>query len=50
MSRQLNRKFGAIDPSILERLQGLTKAQLEALGEDFLDFSDISDLEACFNR
>ena len=50
VSRQLNRKFGAIDSSILKRLQGLTTEQLEALGEDFLDFSSISDLEAWLNR
>ncbi|TWH55421.1 putative transposase/invertase (TIGR01784 family) [Dulcicalothrix desertica PCC 7102] len=50
VSRQLNRKFGAIDSSIIERLQGLTTEQLEALGEDFLDFSSISDLEAWLNR
>ena len=29
ISRQLNRKFGAIDSSILERLQDLTIEQLE---------------------
>lgn len=50
VSRQLNRKFGAIDSLILERLQGLTTEQLEELAEDFLDFSNISDLEAWLNR
>jgi predicted transposase YdaD len=50
VSRQLNRKFGAIDTSILERLQGLTTEQLEELAEDFLDFSNIYDLEAWLNR
>jgi predicted transposase/invertase (TIGR01784 family) len=50
VSRLLNRKFGAIDSSIIERLQGLTTEQLEALGEDFLDFSSISDLEAWLNK
>ncbi|GJD24068.1 hypothetical protein RIVM261_090240 [Rivularia sp. IAM M-261] len=50
LSRQLNRKFGAIDASILQRLQALTTEQLEALGEDFLNFSNISDLEAWLNR
>lgn len=50
VSRQLNRKFGAIDSSILERLQTLTTEQLEELAEDFVDFSNISDLEAWLNR
>lgn len=50
LSRQLNRKFGAINSSILERLQGLTTEQIEQLAEDFLDFSNISDLEAWLNR
>jgi predicted transposase YdaD len=50
VSRQLNRKLGAIDSSIIERLRGLTTEQLETLGEDFLDFSNISDLEAWLNR
>jgi predicted transposase YdaD len=50
VSRLLNRKFGAIDSSILERLQGLTTEQLEAFAEDFIDFSNVSDLEAWLNR
>ncbi len=50
LTRQLNRKFGAIDSSILQRLQALTTEQLEALGEDFLNFSNISDLEAWLKR
>lgn len=50
LTRQLNRKFGAIDSSIVQRLQALTTEQLEALGEDFLNFSNISDLEAWLKR
>ena len=50
VSRLLNRKFGAIDSSILERLQSLTTEQLEALAEDFVDFSNVSDLEAWLNK
>ncbi|BAZ08703.1 hypothetical protein NIES4071_05080 [Calothrix sp. NIES-4071] len=50
LSRLLNRKFGAIDSSILERLQSLTTDQLEQLAEDFIDFSNISDLEAWLNK
>jgi hypothetical protein len=50
LSRQLNRKFGAIDSSILKRIQALTTEQLEALGEELLSFSNIADLEAWLNR
>jgi predicted transposase YdaD len=41
---QLNRRFGEIDASIIERIRVLSTEQLEVLGEDFVDFSDISDL------
>ncbi|MDJ0619085.1 MAG: DUF4351 domain-containing protein [Calothrix sp. MO_192.B10] len=42
--RLLNRRFGEIDSSIIERIQGLSTEQLEILGEEFVDFSAISDL------
>ncbi len=42
--RLLNRRFGEIDSSIIERIQGLSTEQLEVLGEEFVDFSAISDL------
>ncbi|QSJ15331.1 DUF4351 domain-containing protein [Nostoc sp. UHCC 0702] len=44
--RLLNRRFGIIDSLIIERLQILTTEQLESLGEESLDFSNISDLFA----
>lgn len=44
--RLINRRFGTIDAFIIERLQGLSTEQLEGLGEDFLDFSNVSDLVA----
>lgn len=44
--RLLNRRFGKIDSLIIERLQVLSTEQLESLGEEFLDFSNISDLVA----
>lgn len=44
--RLINRRFGTIDALIIERLQGLSTEQLEGLGEDFLDFSNVSDLVA----
>ncbi|RUT08845.1 hypothetical protein DSM106972_008980 [Dulcicalothrix desertica PCC 7102] len=50
LSRLLNQKFGAIDSSTLERIQLLTTEQLETLGVDLLNFSNISDLEAWLNR
>ncbi len=45
-NRQLNRRFGEIDSSIIERVRLLSTEQLEVLGEDFLSFSDVSDLVA----
>ncbi|MEH2403213.1 DUF4351 domain-containing protein [Nostoc sp.] len=44
LNRQLNRRFGEIDSSIFERIRVLSTEQLEQLGEEFLDFSNISDL------
>ena len=44
LNRQLNRRFGSIDPSIIERVRGLSTEQLELLGEDFLSFSDVANL------
>ncbi len=41
---QLNRRFGEIDSSIIERLRVLSTEQLEILGEESIDFSAISDL------
>ncbi|MEA5628065.1 DUF4351 domain-containing protein [Nostoc sp. UHCC 0251] len=44
--RLFNRRFGNIDSLIIERLQVLSTDQLESLGEEFLDFSNVSDLVA----
>ncbi|MEH1936097.1 MAG: DUF4351 domain-containing protein [Nostoc sp.] len=44
LNRQLNRRFGEIDSSIVERIRVLSTEQLEQLGEEFLDFSNVSDL------
>jgi len=49
-SRLLNRRFGEIDSSIIERVRALSTEQLEVLGEEFLDFSEVADLEACLNQ
>ncbi len=43
--RQLNHRFGEIDSSVIERIRGLSTDQLETLGEAFLDFSSLTDLE-----
>ncbi len=44
LSRQINRRFGEIDSSIVERIRLLSTTQLETLGEEFIDFSDVTDL------
>jgi predicted transposase/invertase (TIGR01784 family) len=42
--KQLTRKLGDITPEVRARVNTLTIEQLESLGEDLLDFSQISDL------
>jgi predicted transposase YdaD len=46
LNRQLNKRFGEIDSSIIERVRVLSTEQLEALAEEFLSFSNVSDLVA----
>ena len=48
--RQLNRRIGEIDASLIERVQGLSIEQLENLGEALLDFSVVADLETWLNQ
>ncbi|MFM7438198.1 MAG: DUF4351 domain-containing protein, partial [Snowella sp.] len=42
--RQLDRRFGAIEFSLKQKIQNLSTAQLELLGESLLDFSELQDL------
>jgi predicted transposase YdaD len=44
--KQLTRKLGNITPEIRLRVNSLTIEQLESLGEDLLDFTQMSDLLA----
>lgn len=46
ITRQLKCKFGEIDPILEATIQTLSIEQLEDLGEELLDFSEVSDLEA----
>ncbi|MEB3150052.1 MAG: DUF4351 domain-containing protein, partial [Sphaerospermopsis sp.] len=48
--RQLNRRLSNIDELLIERIKGLSIAQLENLGEALLDFSSVADLEAWLNQ
>ena len=48
--RQLNRRIGGIDASLIERINGLSIEQLESLGEALLDFNSVTDLEAWLNQ
>ncbi|MBD2448330.1 Rpn family recombination-promoting nuclease/putative transposase [Nostoc sp. FACHB-152] len=50
LMRQLTRRFGEIDSSIIERIRVLSTEQLEVLGEEFVDFSTISDLIALLEQ
>lgn len=46
ISRQLRRRFGDIDELLVEQVRNLSAEQLEELGEDLLDFSEVADLVA----
>ena len=48
--RQLNRRIGEIDASLIEQVRGLSVEQLENLGEALLDFSNVTDLETWLNQ
>jgi predicted transposase/invertase (TIGR01784 family) len=50
LSRQLNRRFGAIDSLIIDRLRVLSTEQLEILGEEFLSFSNVANLVDWIDR
>jgi predicted transposase YdaD len=42
--RQLNRRLGEIDSSLIDRIRCLSVEKLDVLAEALLDFSNISDL------
>lgn len=42
--RLLTRRLGAVEPSLQERIQSLSLAQLDDLGEALLDFEGAADL------
>ncbi|HEY9726077.1 MAG TPA: DUF4351 domain-containing protein, partial [Chroococcales cyanobacterium] len=44
--RLLTRRLGEVTPQVQERIQNLSIAQLENLGEALLDFTNVTDLEA----
>jgi len=44
--RQIRRKFGELEPQILEPVQRLSPEKLEDLGEELFDFSQVADLVA----
>ncbi|MBH8571605.1 Rpn family recombination-promoting nuclease/putative transposase [Nostocaceae cyanobacterium CENA369] len=48
--RLINRKFGELQPALIERIKLLSTEELEALGEALLDFSGVSDLVAWLNQ
>ncbi|BAY12333.1 DUF2887 domain-containing protein [Calothrix sp. NIES-2098] len=43
--RQLKRRFGELNDELQTQIQALSLEQLEALGEELLDFSTLADLE-----
>ena len=43
--RQINKKFDVIPDALIEQIHQLSIEQLELLGEAFLDFSTMTDLE-----
>lgn len=49
INRQLNRRFGQINTSLVQRVQELSVQQIADLGEALFDFNDVSDLETWLN-
>ncbi|MGD1702823.1 Rpn family recombination-promoting nuclease/putative transposase [Dapis sp. BLCC M229] len=47
--RLLKKRFGEIDTETISKIENLTIEELENLGEDFLDFNSITDLENWLN-
>jgi hypothetical protein len=50
ISRLLNRRFGEIPVSLIERIQKLPLEKLEILGVELLDFTNTDDLETWLNQ
>lgn len=50
LNRLLNRRFGEIDSSIIDRLRVLSKEELETLGESLFDLPNLTDLETWLNE
>jgi predicted transposase YdaD len=48
--RQLNRRFGEINSSLVDRIKTLTIEKLDDLADALLDFSNISDLITWLNQ
>ncbi|BCL33602.1 DUF4351 domain-containing protein [Nostoc sp. MS1] len=48
--RLLNRRFGEIESSLIQQIQGLSVAKLENLAEALLDFATVTDLEIWLNQ
>ena len=42
----INRRFGQLDASLIDRTRGLSIENLEALGKALFDFSGVTDLVA----
>jgi hypothetical protein len=49
VSRLLKRRFGELEPELVQRVSALTADQLEELGEALLDFSQVSDVSDWLN-
>ena len=48
--RLLNRRVGTLEPFLEERIRELPLVRLETLGEDLLDFTEMSDLVNWLDR
>jgi heme oxygenase len=44
VTRQLNRRLGSIEESLLEQIRSLSVEKLEELGEALFDFNSVADL------
>ncbi len=50
VSRQLNRRLGSIEDTLIDRVRSLSVEDLEALSEALLDFTSVADLTNWLSR
>ncbi|WP_414548415.1 DUF4351 domain-containing protein [Anabaena sp. CCY 0017] len=50
ISRQIKKRFGDVNDSLMTQVRELSADDLEDLGEALFDFSEVADLVACLEQ